>query len=127
MAARVVLDGPILRITLSGALTAGDLFSLAREMEQIKKALGRIPDRIVDMSNLQATGVAFNLTLELARRRRETVFPNAFRSAILAPARDTVGFARIFRILSNNPQIEVRVFATVGEAEAWLGFAASKP
>jgi hypothetical protein len=31
-----------------------------------------------------------------------------------------VGFARMFQILFDHPQIEVQLFATPAEAEAWL-------
>ena len=121
MTYRVALDGPIIRVSLSGTLSVADLRSVGRETEEIERMLGRIPDRIVDMSGVVATGFAFEATMEVARRRREQHFPNAFRSAILAPTKDSVGFARIFQVLSHNPQIEVKVFATLREAEEWLG------
>ena len=122
---RLALDGAILRIALTGTLAVADMLSFARELAQIESDLPRIPDRIVDMSGVVATGFAFELTMEIARRRREQFFPNPFRSAIVAPSQDTAGFARIFQILSNNPQIEVKVFTTLAEAEQWLGLDAS--
>jgi len=121
MTCYVALDGPIIRIVLSGTLSAADMLSVGQEVGELERTLAKVPDRIVDMSGVVATGFAFELTMEIARRRREQVFPNAFRSAILAPTRDSAGFARIFQVLSNNPQIEVQLFATLREAEEWLG------
>jgi hypothetical protein len=42
------------------------------------------------------------------------------KSAIVAPMPVQVGFARMFQILNDHPQIEVQLFATLAEAEAWL-------
>ena len=117
---RVVLDGPIVRISLSGTLSVADMVSVGSETEEIERTLGRIPDRIVDLSYVVATGFAFEAAMTIARLRREKLFPNAFRSAIVAPTHEVVGFARIFQVLSNNPQIEVQLFTTLGEAEEWL-------
>lgn len=95
--------------------------SVEQEVKEIERRLVRIPDRMVDMSGVVATGLAFTLAMEVARHRRVQVFPNAFRSAILAPTHDIIGFARIFQVLSNNPQIDVKLFTTLADAEEWLG------
>jgi hypothetical protein len=45
---------------------------------------------------------------------------NPVKTAIVAPKPVHVGFARMFQILTDHPQIIVEVFATVVAAEAWL-------
>jgi len=77
-------------------------------------------NRLIDLTDMVATGMLFRLTLNLARGRRVEQFPNSFKSAILAPTADTARFARMFQQLNTNPQIDVQVFATLERAEAWL-------
>ena len=118
---RVALDEPFVRVWFSGILTGADLRDVANELRAHERELGMVPDRLVDMSDMVATSTALNLAILAARVRGVQRFPNAFRSALVAPKVEVAGFARIFRILNRNPQIEVQVFAHVEAAERWLG------
>jgi hypothetical protein len=117
---RVSLDEPYVRVWFSGVLTGRDLREVADELREHERGLGRVPDRLVDMSEVLATSTTFNLAILASRVRAVQRFPNAFRSALVAPRIEVAGSARIFRILNRNPQIEVRVFETVAAAEVWL-------
>lgn len=125
MAYRVALDGPYIRVWFTGTLTAANLHDVADELRAHESKLGRAPDRLVDMSGMLATDTTFNLAILAARVRRVHQFPNDFRSALVAPKVEVAGFARIFRTLNRNPQIEVQVFADVEAAEKWLSSPAS--
>lgn len=118
---RVALDEPFVRVWFSGILTGANLREVADELRSHERELGMVPDRLVDMSDMVATDAVFNLAILAARVRGVQRFPNAFRSALVAPKVEVAGFARIFRILNRNPQIEVQVFDTVEAAELWLG------
>ncbi|MBK7594796.1 MAG: STAS/SEC14 domain-containing protein [Gemmatimonadetes bacterium] len=120
MAYRVLLQMPYVRVWFSGTLTGADLREVAGELRAHERELGRVPDRLVDMSAMVATDTTFNLAILAARVRGVQRFPNAFRSALVAPTVAVAGFARIFRILNRNPQIEVHVFEDVDAAERWL-------
>jgi hypothetical protein len=120
---RVELDAPFIRVFFSGIVTGDDLLSIASELEEHERALGRIPDRLVDLSDMEKVGLTFHVVLAAARHRRAQAFPNGFRSALVAPTPHTEGFARMFLILNSNPQIELRLFATREAAEQWLGAA----
>jgi hypothetical protein len=117
---RVALDEPYVRVWFSGTLTAANLREVADELRAHERERGVVPDRLVDMSEMVATGPTFNLAILAARVRGVQRFPNAFRSALVAPKVEVAGFARIFRILNRNPQIEVRVFERLEAAEGWL-------
>lgn len=117
---RVALDAPILRVWFTGVLSGANLRDVADELRAHERELGMVPDRLVDMSGMLATDTAFNLAILAARVRAVQRFPNSFRSALVAPAVAVAGFARIFRILNRNPQIEVQVFENAEAAERWL-------
>ena len=120
MSYRVELGEPYCRVWFSGRLTGADLRDVADLFREHECELGRIPDRLVNMSEMVATGATFNLAILAARVRGVQRFPNRFRSALVAPRVEVAGFARIFRILHRNPQIDVRVFTELEEAERWL-------
>lgn len=117
---KVDLSGPYFRVWFSGVLTGRDLREVADDLRAHEGDLGHVPDRLVDMSEVLATGATFRLAILAARVRGVQRFPNRFRSALVSPRVEVAGFARIFRALNRNPQIEVEVFPTVRAAEAWL-------
>ncbi len=117
---RVALDEPYFRVWFSGVVTGADLREVANELRAHERELGVMPDRLVDMSDTVATGTTFNLAILAARVRGVQRFPNAFRSALVSPKVEVAGFARIFRVLNRNSQIEVEVFDQLEAAEAWL-------
>ena len=117
---RVALDEPYIRVWFSGTLSGANLRDVADELRAHERELGLVPDRLVDMSQMVATDTAFNLAILAARVRGVQRFPNTFRSALVAPRVEVAGFARIFRALHRNPQIDVQVFQDVDAAERWL-------
>ncbi|HET9066204.1 MAG TPA: STAS/SEC14 domain-containing protein [Gemmatimonadales bacterium] len=120
MPSRIALDGPYFRVWLSGVVTGRDLHEVADQLRAHEHAHGVVPDRLVDMTEMEATGTTFNLVILAARVRAVQRFPNSFRSALVSPKMEVAGFARIFRVLNRNPQIEVQIFEQVETAEAWL-------
>jgi len=117
---RIALDEPFVRIWFSGVFTGRMLREVADELRAHESALGLVPDRLVDMSDVTATNATFDLAILAARVRAVQRFPNAFRSALVAPKVELAGFLRIFRILNRNPQITVEIFESVAAAERWL-------
>ncbi len=124
MAVRVLFDDPIVRVTFSGTMSAEDLTAVGAAIRELETPGARTPDRLTDLTDVLARDSIFKLVMEIARRRSTTVFPNAFRSAIVAPTPETFGFARMFKILNRNSQIAIQVFNTMAEAEEWLGVVA---
>jgi hypothetical protein len=119
MPIRIETEAPFFRILMEGRITGADLFDAAGEVERLENGLQRIPDRVIDLSAV-ALDTNFAAVLELASRRVSRVFPNSFRSAIVAPTPAVMGFARMFQTLNTNPQIELRIFDSRESAEAWL-------
>ena len=114
---RIETDAPFFRIVMEGRITSADLLALLSEVDRLEAGLERIPDRMLDLSGV-ALDTNFGAMLGLASRRVARVFPNHFRSAIVAPTPAILGFARMFQTLNTNPQIELRIFETRVSAEA---------
>jgi hypothetical protein len=117
---RVALDESYFQVWFSGVVTGANLRDVADELRAEELERGFVPDRLVDMSDMVATGGMFNLVILAARVRGVQHFPNSFRSAVVAPKLEVAGFARIFRVLTRNSQITVEVFEQREAAEAWL-------
>jgi len=126
MAYQLRSDQSIIRITFSGTMSVEDLTALGEELRAFEEGHDRTPDRLTDLSAVEARDSTFKIILELARRRAAALFKNPFRSAIVAATPDMAGFARMFRILNRNPQIEVQIFDSVIDAEEWLSVAANQ-
>ena len=123
---RIETKSPFLRIVAEGRITGADLADLLGEVEHVEEGLQRIPDRVIDFSAV-ALDTNFRTMLELASRRVSRVFPNSFRSAIVAPTPATMGFARMFQTLNDNPQIVVAIFGDDESALQWLRLAGVRP
>jgi len=120
MSYRIKTEPDRIRLSLFDHVTRADMVAGMAEMEAIERTLGRVPDRIADLSGLTNSDLDYRLILHVADDRRERKFPNTFRTAIVAPTQVTYGFARMFQTLMDNPMIEVRIFESVADAEAWL-------
>jgi hypothetical protein len=123
---RVSLSEPYVRVDFSGVLTGRDLREVADELRAHERELGMVPDRLVDMSGMVATGATFELAILAARVRGVQRFPNTIRSALVAPRVEVAGVARIVRFLNRNPQIDVQVFERLEAAETWLSVPPSR-
>jgi hypothetical protein len=117
---QIKFDAPILHNTLSGYVTKAEFIEFASELKRVEQEFERVPDRLTDLSDVKEWEPDFGATFEVAYRRRAEVFPNKFRSAIVAPNPGLFGIARMFQSLNECEQIEIRVFKTKAEAERWL-------
>lgn len=110
----------MLRIELFGILTAYDLQSIAAELEQIEGRMPVTPNRLTDATHLLNGDLNFADVFALAERRKVQNLANQIKSALVAPKPVNLGFARMFQILNDHPQIEIQIFPTCEAAEAWL-------
>jgi hypothetical protein len=110
----------LLRIVFFDDITPADLLSLADAVEEIERALLVTPNRLIDLSQISIGGLTYLDVLAVAERRRVQRLANPVNSAIVAPRPVQVGFARMFQTLAEHPQIAIRTFSTLAEAETWL-------
>ena len=113
-------DVQITRIILSGQFTLAEISDLGRELERVEAGFEKIPDRLTDLSAIENSGFDYPTLERLSAEHRDRAYRNRFRSAIVAPRPLDFGLARIFQTLSSNPMVDLQIFRTQAEAEAWL-------
>jgi hypothetical protein len=116
----ITIEPAFLRIVLYGAVTNQDLQAIADEVLAIEASRAFIPHRLSDFSAMTEPYLTYAVVRPFIERRTPHPLPNTVKSALVAPRPILLGFARMFQILSNHPQIEMEIFATVEAAEAWL-------
>jgi hypothetical protein len=116
----VKVEAPILRNTFSGTVTKAEFVEFAKELKRMERSFERIPDRLTDLTAVTEWESGFIATLNVTHDRQMEVFPNKFKSAIVAPTAQTFGIARMFQSLNDNPQIKIQIFKNCAEAEDWL-------
>jgi hypothetical protein len=109
------------RVKLTGRVGLGDFEELATAVEQWEQQSPVMPDRIVDLTGVTELNLDYASMLKLATRRRKLQFPNPFKSAIIARELHHVGFARMFQILQDHPQVNIQIFPDEPLARQWLG------
>jgi hypothetical protein len=117
---RIEGNAQIIRIIIFGHFIQPEVVDLGRELAQFEAGFEKAPDRLADLSGVEKSDFETATIERLAAERRIRIYPNNFRSAIVAPNSLHYGLARMFQTLSNNPQIDMRIFKTRAEAEAWL-------
>lgn len=119
MSYQILIDNNVLQIALKGRVTGDDIQALVNETANYERA-AIIPHRVTDMSEISEFDIGFPDVLAAAEKRRILRFPNSFKSAIVAPESEHVGYARMFQTLNDNPQIAVRIFPNRQAATEWI-------
>lgn len=120
MSYRMTFERGVVRATFFGRLKGADLIAAIEEIHVLELSLPVTPDRIVDLSQLEGADIRQSDVSDVSARRMALAFPTSFRSAIVASRPVELGYARMFQILTDHPQILVQVFSSLEEAEQWL-------
>jgi hypothetical protein len=116
----ITMTSDILLVTISEALTPEDLTGMMQDADEIEKDLDPVPHRLTTSPGPFEVRVGYREVRAFAWHRREIVFPNVFRSAIVVRTPVERGIARMFQTLNDNPQIVIEIFDNDKEALAWL-------
>jgi len=120
-------DDRLIRLNCTGHITKAEAMESALQIRQVETRFRQRPDQITDLSGVVSRETDFATISSIAQERRAKVFPNAFRLAMVAPTAESLGFARMYQTLAESPQIEIRIFAALAEAESWLGLTSTTP
>ena len=120
MSFSAVMDGDLLRIHLTEAVTRDDLVALVSVVADIERGRDVVPHRITDMRGIRDLQVSYPDVQELANDRKARRFPNSLKSAIVVGSSAQTGMARMFRTVNDNPQISIEIFEDEAEALRWL-------
>jgi hypothetical protein len=113
------LDGPLLRASLTGVLTARGLEAFEVAVVAVENSSPCMPDRIIDLSSLEGISIGFDELSALARARLAGI-ERPYRSALVATTAMQVGYARMYQTLLDHPLITLRIFPSTDAALAWL-------
>lgn len=120
MAYQIKEEPAFIRITFSGTLKAPEMQAALKKLEAMEAASVTLPPRLIDLSAVERSEINAEDVQAVAARRKSRRFPNAFRSAIVAPEPAQYGYARMFQSLTDHPDIKLRVFDDLAKATAWL-------
>ena len=120
MAFHIAREPGLLRIIFFDDIHAKDLLSLADAIAAIEQEHTVALNRLTDLSQVSGPDLNYAAILAFVEHRRAQQLANRVKSAIVAPTPVHLGFARMFQILNDHPQIEVEVFATLEAAHTWL-------
>ena len=120
MSCRVYRDGKILRLDLEGVVTNDELAGMVRASHQFEFSEATVPHRIIDLTHCTELQLQEAAVQTLAKLRKAMKFPNRFKSAIVVTKPEHTAFVRMFASLNDHPQITIRIFPTLPEAQAWI-------
>lgn len=120
MSYRLLSEPNFLRLEFSGAFSHAELMRALAEVEAIERGTELVPNRLTNLTCVTSWSTNMAWMLSFVSHRKAQRFRNAFKSAIVAPDAAGKGFARMFQTLNDHPQILIRIFDRLDEAEAWL-------
>jgi hypothetical protein len=120
MAHRISNDGPLVLIELSGTLTRDDLQSVGNEIVALERNGANTPHRLTDFRQITDTAVGYADMSALVDRSRTRPLDAPVRSALVVEQPVQMGFARMFQILNEHPQVTVRIFEDETAARVWI-------
>jgi hypothetical protein len=112
-------DG-IVRVRFYGRVTEQDLVMLADTARKADDWSKGLPHRIVDWTHVESFDIGYTELAAFAQTRKQDKLKIPIKVAHLVSSQVEFGLMRIYQTINENPQIEVRILKTVGEAEAWF-------
>jgi hypothetical protein len=117
---QIIEEPRFVRLVFTGDITPLDLVALDADMAALARNRPVVMNTLADFSQVVDYAITYADMLTYTERRRTQRFANSIKSAVVAPRPVQVGFARMYQTLNTNPQVEIQIFATLAEAEAWL-------
>jgi hypothetical protein len=120
MAYRLSYDGPLLLIHLSGTLTRSDLEAIGDDVLALEQGGTNAPPRLTDLREITDAAIGYAEMSQLADRSRTRPLATRVRSALLVAQPLQLGFARMFQILNEHPNVTMQIFEDERAARAWV-------
>lgn len=120
MSFQLTQESTFVRLAFWDLVVPQDLYSAMRELEALEARVSPVPNRLIDLSGLTDSDVTGEDVHAVAERRLARRFPNRFKSALVASRPAQVGYARMFQMFNDHPDITLEVFASSELAIRWL-------
>lgn len=115
----ISLENDVLRIRLTGRLTALELTECCVEVKNCGRPT-TVPHCVADLTGVTEVAIHYPEISDLAERCRRLRFPNPIKSAIVTSNQQHLGYARMFQTLNENPLIAIRIFPDEPSANRWI-------
>jgi hypothetical protein len=112
----------LLVIRLEGVVTADEVTRYLAPLVDVPE-YSLLPMMLLDTTDALRTEGSSEIVRATARRAQESIDPKiepGARMAIAAPSDEFFGFARMYQSSRQGSHVEVAVFRSRSEAEAWL-------
>jgi hypothetical protein len=120
MAFEILDEGAFISVRLFGVLTSKDFEAGATRLERIERESSTPKNRVTDLTGIERIDLGFQEVFELAERRTRRPMGGRVKSAVIARSPLHFGFARMFQMLNNNPEIEIRIVDSMEAALDWF-------
>ena len=120
MAYRIVFDGPLVVITLSGTISREDLVGIGTDLFAIERGGTYTPPRLTDLRGAEDSTVGYPDVARLAERSIARPLSAPVRAALLVEKPAQLGYARMFQTLNRHPLVTLQVFDNEKAARDWL-------
>jgi hypothetical protein len=117
---RITTESNFVRVVYVGEFTPTALHALIDVLVALDRPLATVPHRLFDVTQVTDWRITYADMVAVTERRRTHPPASPARSAVVATDPVGIGFGRMFQTLNDHPLIDVRIFSTVAEAEAWL-------
>ena len=117
---RIKVNAPLIHVEGYGELVAADLPQMFAEMKRVAGPLRCPPRVLVTCDGVTAVNFEYANANAHSDRRSQLPMPGRVKSATVADRPLTLGVARMFMAINENPNLDMRVFPTLEEAMAWL-------
>ena len=110
----------LLYVRFFGVVSNEDLQRQGMEIERLEARIGRPINRFIDMIDVDTIDAGYSEVWRYVSRRLALKYSGPFKCAFIAPRPMLFGYARMFQMLNDNPQLEIRIFDTIEEARRWF-------
>jgi hypothetical protein len=114
-----ILDG-VVDIRLRGTINSMELREVADAARKIEEEAPTSPNRIVDLSLVDEFHLDFGAMGQLANLRQSAPLKNKVKSAIVASKPAQFGYARMYQMLNENPDVNLELFTDREKGLAWI-------
>lgn len=120
MSYSIQILGGVVDIRLHGTVNSTEIREVAEATRKIEEELPTSPNRIVDLSLVDEFHLDFGAVEQIAKLRRSAPLKNKVKSAIVASKPAQFGYARMYQMLNENPNVNLELFTDREKGLAWI-------
>ena len=120
MSVELVDRGSFLHIRFFGTMESKDFREIFQAFEKYEQDTSQVPNRITTFGEIDDFVIQFSGMLPMAQDRSQRLFNPPLKSAVVASRPIEKAAASMVQSMNMNETIQIRVFPSFAEAEAWV-------